>query len=72
MVWTCDANERREDTQEKTITHKNGGKRPRGRTQTKRIDQIKMDIKMRRENCEENIENRKRENRDSWIFLCNS
>ena len=40
------------------------GKRPRERPKTRWIDQIRKDIKMRGENCEEIQENRKWENRD--------
>ena len=32
IFWTCDADERREDTQE-NATHKNGGKTTKRRTQ---------------------------------------
>ena len=47
-------------------------KRPRGRPQTKWVDQIWKDIEMRGENWYEIQENRKWGNRDSWRFLCKS
>ena len=49
MVWTYDADQRREDTKE-NATHKNGGKRSRGRSRNRRIDRIREEIEMREEN----------------------
>ena len=44
----------------------------RGRPRTRMIDQIRKDIEMRGENWEEIQEDRERENRNGWRFLCNS
>ena len=53
----------------KMLHTKMEGKQPRGRLRTSRIDQIRKDIEVRRENKEEIQENRKWENRDDWIFF---
>ena len=58
MVWTCDANERREDTYE-NATKKVGGKRPRRRPITRWIDLIRRNIGMRGVNKEKIQKTRK-------------
>ena len=56
----------------KMLHTKMEGKRPLGRPGTRWIDQIRKDIEMRGETWKEIQEIRKWENKDDWIFHCDS
>ena len=70
MTSTCEADKRRNSTQEHA-TQNNGGKSSNRKTQ-KQIDEIRKDIEKRGDNWEEIEENSKRENREGWRFVYNS
>ena len=67
MMWTCDADGRREDTKE-NATHKMEEKQP----EPKRMHQIYKEYKNERGKLERNTRKHEWENRDSPRFVCNS
>jgi hypothetical protein len=58
MVWKCDVDDGREDTQE-NATHRNGGKMNKRKTQNQMDRQIGKDTEMREEKWKEIQENKK-------------